>query len=88
MILVMGVHPGFGGQGFIPETVAKLRTIRETIDRRGLEVDLEVDGGIKIDNVAEAAAAGANVFVSGSGIFGKTDYAAIIAEMREHATLL
>jgi len=88
MILVMSVHPGFGGQGFIPETVAKLRTIRETIDRRGLEVDLEVDGGIKIDNVATAAAAGANVFVSGSGIFGKPDYAAIITEMRKHATLL
>jgi ribulose-phosphate 3-epimerase len=86
MILVMSVHPGFGGQGFIPETVGKLRAIRETIDRRGLEVDLEVDGGIKIDNISTVAAAGANIFVSGSGIFGKPDYAAIIGEMREHAT--
>lgn len=85
MILVMSVHPGFGGQSFIPETVVKLRAIREAIDRRGLEVDLEVDGGIKIDNVATVAAAGANVFVSGSGIFGKPDYAAAIAAMREHA---
>jgi len=86
MILVMSVHPGFGGQGFIPETVGKLRAIRETIERRGLEVDLEVDGGIKIDNISTVAAAGANVFVSGSGIFGKPDYAAIISEMRLHAT--
>ena len=86
MILVMSVHPGFGGQAFIPETVSKLRTIREMIERRGLEVDLEIDGGIKIENIATAAAAGANVFVSGSGIFGKPDYAAIISEMRDHAT--
>ena len=86
MILVMSVHPGFGGQSFIPETVGKVRTIRQMIERRGLEIDLEIDGGIKIDNVATAAAAGANVFVSGSGIFGKPDYAAVIAEMREHAT--
>jgi ribulose-phosphate 3-epimerase len=86
MILVMSVHPGFGGQGFIPETVGKVRAIRDAIDARGLDVDLEVDGGIKVDNVATVAAAGANVFVSGSGIFGKPDYAAIIAEMRDHAT--
>jgi ribulose-phosphate 3-epimerase len=85
MVLVMSVHPGFGGQSFISDTVAKLRAMRNEIDRRGLDVDLEVDGGIKIDNIAIAAAAGANVFVSGSGIFGKPDYAAIIKEMREHA---
>ncbi|MGD0290978.1 MAG: ribulose-phosphate 3-epimerase [Candidatus Binataceae bacterium] len=84
MILVMSVHPGFGGQSFIPETVGKLRAVREAIERRGLAVEVEVDGGIKVENIATAAAAGANVFVSGSGIFGKPDYAAIIAEMRNH----
>jgi ribulose-phosphate 3-epimerase len=84
MILVMSVHPGFGGQSFIPETVGKLRAVREAIERRGLTVDVEVDGGIKVENIATVAAAGANVFVSGSGIFGKPDYAAIIAEMRNH----
>jgi ribulose-phosphate 3-epimerase len=84
MILVMSVHPGFGGQSFIPETVNKVRLIREELDRRGLKIDVEIDGGIKIDNIASVAAAGANVFVSGTGIFGKPDYAAIIAEMRDH----
>ncbi|MBF6559837.1 MAG: ribulose-phosphate 3-epimerase [Candidatus Binataceae bacterium] len=85
MILVMSVHPGFGGQGFIADSIAKLRAIRQELDRRGLHIDLEVDGGIKIDNIADVAAAGANVFVSGSGIFGHRDYRTIIAEMREHA---
>jgi ribulose-phosphate 3-epimerase len=84
MILVMSVHPGFGGQSFIPETVGKLRAIRAAVERLGLEVDVEVDGGIKIDNIVTVAAAGANVFVSGSGIFGHSDYGAIIAEMRNH----
>jgi ribulose-phosphate 3-epimerase len=82
MILVMSVHPGFGGQGFIPESLEKLRTIRLELDRRGLTLDLEVDGGIKVDNVALAAKAGANVFVSGSGIFGHGDYQETIARMR------
>ena len=86
MILVMSVHPGFGGQSFIEQTVGKVRAVREEIERRGLDVDVEIDGGIKIENIATAAAAGANVFVSGSGIFGKPDYVAIIAEMRAHAT--
>jgi ribulose-phosphate 3-epimerase len=84
MILVMSVHPGFGGQSFIPATVDKLRAIREALDQRGLKIDVQVDGGIKIENIAAAAAAGANVFVSGSGIFGKSDYKAIITEMRDH----
>jgi ribulose-phosphate 3-epimerase len=84
MILVMSVHPGFGGQSFIPETVDKVRVIREELERRGLKIDVQIDGGIKIENIATVAAAGANVFVSGSGIFGKSDYAAIIAEMRDH----
>jgi ribulose-phosphate 3-epimerase len=83
MILVMSVHPGFGGQGFIPASLDKLRAIRGELDRRGLTIDVEVDGGIKVDNVAAVAAAGANVFVSGSGIFGHPDYREIIARMRE-----
>lgn len=83
MILVMSVHPGFGGQGFIPATLDKLRDIREELDRHGLHIDLEVDGGIKVNNIADVAAAGANVFVSGSGIFGNGDYREIISEMRD-----
>ena len=82
MILVMSVHPGFGGQGFIPASIAKLQAIRRELDRRGLEADLEIDGGIKVENLAEVAAAGANVFVSGSGIFGHGDYDETIARMR------
>ena len=86
MILVMSVHPGFGGQSFIEQTVGKVRAVREEIERRGLDVDVEIDGGIKIENIATVAAACANFVVAGSGIFGKPDYAAIIAEMRAHAT--
>jgi ribulose-phosphate 3-epimerase len=82
MILVMSVHPGFGGQGFIPATIDKLRYIRRELDRLGLDLDVEVDGGIKVDNIASVADAGANVFVSGSGIFGHPDYGEIIARMR------
>jgi len=85
MILVMSVHPGFGGQGFIPASIDKLRHIRRELDRRGLKVDLEIDGGIKVENIATVAQAGANVFVSGSGIFGHPDYAAIITQMRQEA---
>jgi len=83
MILVMSVHPGFGGQEFIPASLDKVRMVREALDRRGLEIDLEIDGGIKEENIGDAAAAGANVFVSGSGIFGHHDYRAIIAMMRD-----
>ena len=86
MILVMSVHPGFGGQGFIAASLEKLREVRREIERRGLKIDIQVDGGIKIDNIAAVAAAGANVFVSGSGIFGHEDYRAIIARMRERAS--
>ena len=82
MILVMSVHPGFGGQGFIPESLDKVRAVCRELKRRGLEVDVEIDGGIKVDNIGLAAQAGANVFVSGSGIFGHSDYAAIIRQMR------
>ncbi|MDO8433358.1 MAG: ribulose-phosphate 3-epimerase [Candidatus Binatus sp.] len=83
MILVMSVHPGFGGQAFIPSALEKLRHIRRELRRRGLKLDVEIDGGIKLDNIADAKAAGANVFVSGSGIFGKPDYKKIADEMRD-----
>jgi len=86
MILVMSVHPGFGGQGFIAESLEKLRAVRREIERRGLKVDVEVDGGIKIDNIGAVAEAGANVFVSGSGIFGHENYREIIADMRERVS--
>ena len=82
MVLVMSVNPGFGGQKFIPSALDKVRKIRRMIDERGLSVEIEVDGGIKVDNVAEVCAAGANVIVSGSGVFGTKDYAATIAELR------
>jgi ribulose-phosphate 3-epimerase len=88
MILVMSVHPGFGGQGFIPATVDKLREVERDLRRRGLEVDIEVDGGIKVDNVGLVAAAGANVFVSGSGIFGHGDYDGIVGKMRGEIELV
>lgn len=83
MILVMSVHPGFGGQEFIPSALDKLRHIRRELKRRGLNIDVEIDGGVKLENIADVKAAGANVFVSGSGIFGKPDYAKIVGEMRE-----
>jgi ribulose-phosphate 3-epimerase len=83
MILVMSVHPGFGGQSFIEESLEKLRAVRREIERRGLKVDVQVDGGIKIENISAAAEAGANVFVSGTGIFGHENYHTIIAVMRE-----
>src|SRR5579864_898720 len=83
MILVMSVHPGFGGQEFIPAALDKLRYIRRELKRRGLNIDVEIDGGVKLENIADVKAAGASVFVSGSGIFGKRDYAKIVGEMRE-----
>jgi len=83
MILIMSVHPGFGGQEFIPEALEKLRAVRGELDRRGLKVDIEIDGGVKLDNIAEVKAAGANVFVSGSGIFGQGDYRKVVKEMRD-----
>lgn len=81
-VLVMSVNPGFGGQQFIPSALRKIQQLRQLIDERGLEVDIEVDGGIKVDNVAAVCAAGANVIVSGSGVFGTKDYAATIEELR------
>jgi ribulose-phosphate 3-epimerase len=88
MVLLMSVNPGFGGQSFIPQVLDKMRALRAEADARGLALDIEVDGGIKLDNVAEVARAGANVFVSGSGIFDAgDDYGATIARMRERADL-
>ena len=83
MILVMSVHPGFGGQAFIPAALEKLRYIRRELKRRGLRIDVEIDGGVKLDNLADVKAAGANVFVSGSGIFGQPDYIKTVGEMRD-----
>jgi len=85
MVLLMTVNPGFGGQSFIEAVLPKIRALRAELDRRGLVVDIEVDGGIKVDNVARVVEAGANVVVSGSGIFGTSDYAATIAQMRRNA---
>ena len=88
MILLMSVNPGFGGQSFIPATLDKLRQARQLIDQSGLDIRLEVDGGVKVDNIAEIAAAGADTFVAGSGIFGFGDagdsnrYDSIIAKIR------
>ena len=81
-VLIMSVNPGFGGQRFIASQLDKIRALRRMLDERGLEVDIEIDGGIKVDNVAGVVAAGANVIVSGSGVFGTKDYAATIAELR------
>lgn len=83
MILLMSVNPGFGGQSFIPTTLDKLRKVRERIDASGREIRLEVDGGVKADNIGEIARAGADTFVAGSAIFGAPDYRAMIDRMRE-----
>ncbi|MGD8429204.1 MAG: ribulose-phosphate 3-epimerase [Ectothiorhodospiraceae bacterium] len=83
MVLIMSVNPGFGGQKFIPMALEKLREAREIIDASGREIRLEVDGGIKTDNIAEVAQAGADTFVAGSAIFGAEDYGNVIGTMRE-----
>ena len=83
MVLVMSVFPGFGGQKFIPESLDKLREIRAIIDASGREIDLEIDGGITAENVAEVKAAGANVIVAGSAVFKAPDRAAMIAKLKE-----
>ncbi|WP_370549486.1 ribulose-phosphate 3-epimerase [Edwardsiella tarda] len=82
-ILLMSVNPGFGGQSFIPATLDKLRQVRERIDASGLDIRLEVDGGVKVDNIGAIAAAGADMFVAGSAIFSQPDYAQVIAAMRQ-----
>jgi ribulose-phosphate 3-epimerase len=82
IILIMSVNPGFGGQSFIAESLQKISIARRMIDESGRDILLEVDGGIKIDNIAAAAAAGADTFVAGSAIFGQPDYKAVIDAMR------
>jgi len=82
MVLIMSVNPGFGGQKFIPSSLDKLREARAIIDASGREIRLEIDGGVKVDNIGEIAAAGADTFVAGSAIFGSDDYAATIAAMK------
>lgn len=85
LVLVMSVNPGFGGQSFIDACLPKITGLRREIDRRGLKVELQVDGGVKADNIAGIAAAGADVFVAGSAVFGSGDYAATITALRENA---
>jgi len=82
MILLMSVNPGFGGQTFIASALDKLREARAIIDKSGREIRLEIDGGVKVDNIGEIAAAGADTFVAGSAIFGSDDYAATISAMK------
>jgi ribulose-phosphate 3-epimerase len=83
LVLVMSVNPGFGGQAFIPHALDKIRLVRERIRETGRLIRLEVDGGIKIDNIGAVSQAGADAFVAGSAIFGATDYAQVISRMRE-----
>ncbi|EIF2704161.1 ribulose-phosphate 3-epimerase [Vibrio alginolyticus] len=82
MILLMSVNPGFGGQSFIPHTLDKLRAVRKMIDESGRDIRLEIDGGVKVDNIREIAEAGADMFVAGSAIFGEPDYKQVIDQMR------
>jgi len=82
MVLLMSVNPGFGGQKFIPSALDKLREARKIIDDSGRDIRLEIDGGVKVDNIGEIAAAGADTFVAGSAIFGSDNYATTIAAMK------
>jgi ribulose-phosphate 3-epimerase len=84
LVLIMSVNPGFGGQLFIPGALAKLREVRRRIDERGRAVRLEIDGGVKVDNIGAIAAAGADTFVAGSAIFSEKDYGAVISAMRRN----
>ncbi|MBI5642068.1 MAG: ribulose-phosphate 3-epimerase [Deltaproteobacteria bacterium] len=88
MILVMSVNPGFSGQGFIPGSINKIAAVRKMIDESGKMIELEVDGGIKVSNIKEVARAGADVFVSGSGVFGTPDYRKTIEAMRKEVESL
>ncbi len=88
MVLLMSVNPGFGGQSFIPSALSKLADAREIIDSSGREIRLEIDGGVKVDNIREIAEAGADTFVAGSAIFGSKDYTATIQAMRDQLDTL
>jgi ribulose-phosphate 3-epimerase len=87
LVLIMSVNPGFGGQSFIPSALKKIEQARRLIEASGRDIRLEVDGGIKVDNIRQVADAGADTFVAGSAIFGKPDYASVIAAMRRELTL-
>ena len=83
MVLLMSVNPGFGGQSFIPSSLKKLQAARTIIDQSGREIRLEIDGGVKVDNIRQIAHAGADTFVAGSAIFGSPDYRKTIEQMRK-----
>lgn len=85
LVLVMSVNPGFGGQGFIPSALDKIAALRQRITQRGLATELQVDGGVKTDNIRDVVAAGADVLVAGSAVFNSDDYAATIRALRENA---
>jgi len=82
MVLIMSVNPGFGGQSFIPAALDKIKEARQRIDNSGFDIRLEIDGGVKLDNISEIASAGADTFVAGSAIFGHKDYSATISAMK------
>ena len=86
MVLLMSVNPGFGGQGFIPYILEKTKQVRAMIDASGREIRLQVDGGVKVNNIGEIAAAGADTYVAGSAIFGSDDYAETITAMKQNAS--
>ncbi|PLY00805.1 MAG: ribulose-phosphate 3-epimerase [Desulfuromonas sp.] len=88
LVLVMSVNPGFGGQSFIESCLPKIETLRKMIDSRGLDCELEVDGGVKADNISRVASAGADVFVAGSAVFSSSDYRKTIAALRTNASSL
>jgi len=85
LVLLMTVNPGFGGQSFIEEAIPKIKALRAMLDKRGLEAELEVDGGVKTDNIARISHAGADVFVAGSAVFGSSDYSSTIAALKAQA---
>lgn len=85
LVLLMTVNPGFGGQSFIEEALPKIKALRAMLDKRGLEAELEVDGGVKVDNIARISHAGADVFVAGSAVFGNSDYTATIKALKAQA---
>jgi len=85
LVLLMTVNPGFGGQSFIEACLPKIHALRGMLDKRGLETELEVDGGVKIENIGRISSAGADVFVAGSAVFGSADYSATIAELKRRA---
>jgi ribulose-phosphate 3-epimerase len=86
MVLLMSVNPGYGGQKFIPHVLEKAKQVRRMIDESGKDIRLEIDGGVKVDNIAEISAAGVDTFVAGSAIFGSEDYADTISRMKDNAS--